>query len=70
MEVGTETVHVDANAAEEPERTNLYNKMVEMLPGFDDYRPTPDAGSYANLDLGGIAASVRDARALKLCEVY
>ena len=38
VEVGTKTFQVDANAAEEPERTRLYNKMVEMLPGFDDYQ--------------------------------
>jgi deazaflavin-dependent oxidoreductase (nitroreductase family) len=38
MEVGTETLQVEAKVAEEPERTRLYNKMVEMLPGFDDYR--------------------------------
>jgi len=24
--------------AEEPERTRLYNKMVEVMPGFDEYR--------------------------------
>ncbi len=38
VEVGTETFHVHASIAEEPERTRLYNKMVEMMPGFDDYR--------------------------------
>jgi deazaflavin-dependent oxidoreductase (nitroreductase family) len=38
VEVGTESFQVDATVAEEPERTRLYNKMVEMLPGFDDYR--------------------------------
>jgi deazaflavin-dependent oxidoreductase (nitroreductase family) len=38
VEVGTESFQVDAKVAEEPERTRLYNKMVEMLPGFDDYR--------------------------------
>ena len=38
MEVGTETLQVDAKVAEEPERTRLYNKMVEMMPGFDGYR--------------------------------
>jgi deazaflavin-dependent oxidoreductase (nitroreductase family) len=38
VEVGTETFQVDAKVAEEPERTRLYNKMVEMMPGFDDYR--------------------------------
>jgi deazaflavin-dependent oxidoreductase (nitroreductase family) len=29
---------VRASVAEEPERTRLYNKMVEMMPAFDDYR--------------------------------
>jgi len=38
VEVGTETFPVKARVAEEPERTRLYNKMVEMMPGFDDYR--------------------------------
>jgi len=38
IEVGTEKYKVRAVVAEEPERTRLYNKMVEMMPGFDDYR--------------------------------
>ena len=38
VEVGKETLRVDAKVAEEPERTRLYDKMVEMMPGFDDYR--------------------------------
>ena len=38
VEVGTKTFQVDAKVAEEPERTRLYNKMVEIMPGFDDYR--------------------------------
>jgi deazaflavin-dependent oxidoreductase (nitroreductase family) len=38
VEVGTEKFQARASVAEEPERTRLYNKMVEMLPGFDDYR--------------------------------
>ena len=38
VEVGTNTVRVRAAIAEEPERTRLYNKMVEMMAGFDDYR--------------------------------
>ena len=38
VEVGTETFEVQATVAEEPERTRLYNKMVDMMPGFDDYR--------------------------------
>jgi deazaflavin-dependent oxidoreductase (nitroreductase family) len=42
VEVGTETFQVDAKVTEEPERTRLYNKMVEMMPGFDDYRRKTD----------------------------
>jgi deazaflavin-dependent oxidoreductase (nitroreductase family) len=38
VEVGTETFQVRASVAEEPERTRLYNQMVAMMPGFDDYR--------------------------------
>jgi len=38
VEVGTETFDVEAQVTEDPERTRLYNKMVEMMPGFDDYR--------------------------------
>ena len=38
VEVGTEKHKVHAKVAEEPERTQLYNKMVEMMPGFADYQ--------------------------------
>ncbi len=38
VEVGNEKFQVRATAAQEPERTRLYNKMVEMMPAFDDYR--------------------------------
>ena len=38
VEVETETFDVEAKVTEEPERTRLYNKMVEMMLGFDDYR--------------------------------
>ena len=38
VEVGTEKFQARASAAEEPERTRLYNKMVEVMPGFGDYR--------------------------------
>lgn len=38
IEVGTEQLQVYAAVSEEPERTRLYNKMVEMMPGFDEYR--------------------------------
>jgi deazaflavin-dependent oxidoreductase (nitroreductase family) len=37
VEVGTETIQVRAQVAPEPERSRLYAKMVEMLPGFADY---------------------------------
>jgi deazaflavin-dependent oxidoreductase (nitroreductase family) len=38
VEVGTEKFQVKATVAEEPERTRLYNKMVEIMPGFGEYR--------------------------------
>ncbi|HUK27150.1 MAG TPA: nitroreductase family deazaflavin-dependent oxidoreductase [Candidatus Acidoferrales bacterium] len=38
VEVGTKTVQVHATVTNEPERTRLYNKMIEMMPGFDEYR--------------------------------
>jgi deazaflavin-dependent oxidoreductase (nitroreductase family) len=38
IEVGTEKFQAIASVAEEPERTRLYEKMVGMMPGFDDYR--------------------------------
>jgi deazaflavin-dependent oxidoreductase (nitroreductase family) len=38
VEVGIEKHKVHAKVAEEPERTRLYNKMVEMMPGFADYQ--------------------------------
>ena len=38
VEVGTEKFQAQATVAEEPERTRLYNQMVAMMPGFDDYR--------------------------------
>ena len=38
VEVGTEKFQARARVAEEPERTRLYSKMVEMMPSFDDYR--------------------------------
>jgi deazaflavin-dependent oxidoreductase (nitroreductase family) len=38
VEVGTETFQAYASVAEEPERTRLYEQMVAMMPGFDDYR--------------------------------
>ena len=38
VESGTETFQARATVAEEPERTRLYNRMVEMMPVFDSYR--------------------------------
>jgi deazaflavin-dependent oxidoreductase (nitroreductase family) len=38
VEVGNETFSAHATVAEEPERTRLYDKMVEKMPAFDDYR--------------------------------
>ena len=38
VEVGAENFQAFASVAEEPERTRLYNQMVEVMPGFDDYR--------------------------------
>lgn len=37
LEVGTEQFKAFAEVASEPERTRLYNKMVEMMPGFAEY---------------------------------
>jgi deazaflavin-dependent oxidoreductase (nitroreductase family) len=38
VEVGTEKFQAQAREAEEPERTRLYDKMVQMMPTFDEYR--------------------------------
>jgi deazaflavin-dependent oxidoreductase (nitroreductase family) len=38
VEVGTEQFQAQAAVASEPERTRLYNKMVEMMPGFAEYQ--------------------------------
>lgn len=38
VEVGTETFQAQAAVVTEPERTRLYNKMVDMMPGFAEYR--------------------------------
>ena len=38
VETGTEKFQARATVAEEPERTRLYNKMVEVMPGFADYQ--------------------------------
>lgn len=38
VEVGTEQFTARATVAEEPERSQLYEKMVAKNPGFDEYR--------------------------------
>ena len=38
VEVGTEKYTARASIAAEPERTRLYDRMVEMMPGFADYQ--------------------------------
>ncbi|MFN8381320.1 MAG: nitroreductase family deazaflavin-dependent oxidoreductase [Anaerolineales bacterium] len=38
VEVGTEKFQARATVAEEPERSRLYESMVTVMPGFDDYR--------------------------------
>jgi deazaflavin-dependent oxidoreductase (nitroreductase family) len=38
VEVGAEQFQVKAAIASEPERTRLFNQMVEMMPGFADYQ--------------------------------
>ncbi len=38
VEVGTEQFRVRAAVTSEPERTRLYDKMVEMMPSFAEYR--------------------------------
>lgn len=38
VEVGTDQFQAQAEIASEPERTRLYNKMTEMMPGFVEYQ--------------------------------
>lgn len=38
VEVGDDTFQARAAVASEPERTRLYDKMIEMMPGFAEYR--------------------------------
>ncbi|MFD4440165.1 nitroreductase family deazaflavin-dependent oxidoreductase [Nocardia sp. NPDC058519] len=38
LEVGTETYSGKAELVADPERTALYDRMVERLPGFAEYR--------------------------------
>ena len=38
VEVGTEQFQAQAAIASEPERTRLFNKMVEVMPAFAEYQ--------------------------------
>ncbi len=38
VEAGTQQFQAQAAVASEPERTRLFNKMVEVAPGFADYQ--------------------------------
>ncbi len=38
VEVGTDKFQARARVAPEPERSRLYDKMVAVNPGFDEYR--------------------------------
>jgi deazaflavin-dependent oxidoreductase (nitroreductase family) len=38
VEFGTEQFQAQAEVASEPERTRLFNKMVEVAPGFAEYQ--------------------------------
>ena len=38
LEVGTEQFQAQAAIASEPERTSLYNHMVEIMPSFGEYQ--------------------------------
>ncbi len=38
VEVGTEKFQVRATVAAEPERTRLYNRMIDVMPGFAEYQ--------------------------------
>lgn len=42
VEVGTEQLQAQATVADEPERSELYEKMVAVAPGFDEYREKTD----------------------------
>jgi deazaflavin-dependent oxidoreductase (nitroreductase family) len=38
VEVGTDKYQANAEITSEPERTRLFNKMVDVMPGFADYQ--------------------------------
>jgi deazaflavin-dependent oxidoreductase (nitroreductase family) len=37
VEVGTEKIEATASVAQEPERRRLYDKMIQVMPGFAEY---------------------------------
>src|SRR4029077_4198928 len=41
VEVGAERFQARASSTAEPERSQLYAKMVEMMPGFAEYERKP-----------------------------
>lgn len=42
IEVGTEELQAQASVADEPERSELYERMVAVAPGFEEYRQKTD----------------------------
>lgn len=42
IEVGTEELQAQASVADEPERSELYERMVAVAPGFAEYRQKTD----------------------------
>ena len=38
VEVGTEKFQAQAAVVPEPERTNIYNPMIKVMPGFAEYQ--------------------------------
>lgn len=42
VEVGTETFQARAEVTEEPERSELYQKMADKYPGFKEYQQKTD----------------------------
>lgn len=37
VEVGTEKIEATASVVQEPERRRLYDKMIQVMPGFAEY---------------------------------
>ena len=42
IEVGTERIECTAEVMQEPERTQLYTRQEEVMPGFVEYRENTD----------------------------